>query len=244
ACRRAWRPAFRPTPSASPPRGCGATRRAAPRGCATRSRPSRQSATDLLERMARTEFSPDDRAFVESVPMFFLATVDSRGMPTVSFKGGAPGFVRATGKSELCFPLYDGNGMQLTLGNIAATKKVGLLFVDFEKPRRLRAQGIARHSQDPALLSMFPGAQYVCVVEVKHLYVNCGRYIAKGHLEVSPHVPNAEGKQPLAGWKRLDVIGPVLSERDKKKVEQAGGYIGIDKYTGEDEPDMATLAVQ
>src|SRR6185369_10621324 len=73
---------------------------------------------DRLESLAHSEFEPNDRAFIESLAMFFLSTVDARGRPTVSYKGGAPGFVRVVGASELVFPVYDGNGMYLSLGNI------------------------------------------------------------------------------------------------------------------------------
>jgi hypothetical protein len=43
---------------------------------------------DRLESLARTEFDTNDRAFIESATMFFLATVDEKGRPTVSYKGG------------------------------------------------------------------------------------------------------------------------------------------------------------
>ena len=69
--------------------------------------------------------------------LFFLSTVDERGRPTVSYKGGAPGFVRVSAPNELLFPVYDGNGMFLSLGNIASTAQVGLLFISFEPARRL-----------------------------------------------------------------------------------------------------------
>ena len=40
--------------------------------------------------------------------MFFLSTVDHKGRPTVSYKGGAPGFVRIMDDGGLAFPDYDG----------------------------------------------------------------------------------------------------------------------------------------
>jgi hypothetical protein len=57
--------------------------------------------------------------------------VDEWGRPTVSYKGGPSGLVRIDGPSDLVFPVYDGNGMFLSLGNIASTAQVGLLFIDF-----------------------------------------------------------------------------------------------------------------
>ena len=35
----------------------------------------------LAETLSRTEFSYEDRAFIEARPMFFLATADAEGRP-------------------------------------------------------------------------------------------------------------------------------------------------------------------
>lgn len=88
-------------------------------------------------------FTEDEISFIEKRDFLFLSTVDPGGHPTVSYKGGAPGFV-AVRDNTLVFPCYDGNGMFLSGGNLDATAKVGLLFIDFETPRRLRIQGLAR----------------------------------------------------------------------------------------------------
>jgi predicted pyridoxine 5'-phosphate oxidase superfamily flavin-nucleotide-binding protein len=41
------------------------------------------------------ELTPVDRDFIESMEMFWLASsVDPKGSPTVSCKGGLPGFVK------------------------------------------------------------------------------------------------------------------------------------------------------
>ena len=73
--------------------------------------------------------------------MFFLATSDADGQPQCSYKGGEPGFVRVLDERTLCFPVYDGNGMYLSLGNLHVNPKVGLLFIDFESPSPLRVEG-------------------------------------------------------------------------------------------------------
>jgi len=49
---------------------------------------------DRLEKMSRTEFSDDDKSFVESCIYFFMTTADASGHPDCSFKAGTPGFVR------------------------------------------------------------------------------------------------------------------------------------------------------
>jgi predicted pyridoxine 5'-phosphate oxidase superfamily flavin-nucleotide-binding protein len=93
---------------------------------------------------------------IESVPYFFLATSDAEGRPDCSFKGGAPGFVRITGPSELAFPDYDGNGMFKSLGNILVNPNVGMLFIAMHgKPQRLRVNGQASVSDRDPLLADF-----------------------------------------------------------------------------------------
>ena len=52
--------------------------------------------SDRLESFARTQFTPDDRAFIENASYFFLASADAEGRPDCSFKGGMPGFVKVT----------------------------------------------------------------------------------------------------------------------------------------------------
>jgi uncharacterized protein len=192
---------------------------------------------DRLEELTHREFEAMEKEFIESVSMFFLSTVDDRGRPTVSHKGGAPGFVRVVGPSELSFPSYNGNGMFLSLGNISAHPQVGLLFVNFEHPHRLRVQGAARVVHDDPLLATYPGAKLVVRVQVDQIFVNCGRYIHKVQgRTLSPHVPDASGHQPFPNWKRLDLFTGSLSERDAKNVEAAGGELKLEQYQGED-PD-------
>jgi predicted pyridoxine 5'-phosphate oxidase superfamily flavin-nucleotide-binding protein len=192
---------------------------------------------DRLELLAHAQFDAADRAFVESATMFFLATVDHHGMPTVSYKGGVPGFVRITAPGELIFPVFDGNGMFLSLGNIADAANIGMLFIDFQAPRRLRVQGSAQIFPNDGAFGHYPGAQHVVRVTVRQLFVNCGRYIHKiGAQRLSPHVPDAQGRQPFPQWKRIAVIADSLSESDKEKVEQAGGTISLEDYRGEDKP--------
>jgi predicted pyridoxine 5'-phosphate oxidase superfamily flavin-nucleotide-binding protein len=196
---------------------------------------------DRLEALAHSEFDANDRAFIESAAMFFLATVDDRGRPTVSYKGGAPGFVRITAPGELTFPVYDGNGMYLSLGNIAGSSNVGLLFIDFESPRRLRVQGSARVVPTDDSLAGYAGAQYLVRVTVSQLFVNCGRYIHKvKDRTLSAHVPDENGRQPFPAWKRIDLLADSLSDRDKSKVMEAGGPIPVDAYRGEESPDEDT----
>jgi hypothetical protein len=188
---------------------------------------------DRLESMAHGELDPNDRAFIESAGFFFLSTVDEQGRPTVSYKGGAPGFVRVVGPAQLVFPVYDGNGMFLSLGNIASTAQVGLLFIDFESHRRLRIQGVAKVTPNEGSCQC-PGAVHLVHITVSQAFVNCGRYIHNYTPQsLSAHVPDEAGHQPFPAWKRIDVIADSLSEPDKKRVDAAGGTIALADYPGE-----------
>ena len=107
-------------------------------------RETRPIADRLAQVTLRTAFTDDDRAFIHRSPMFFIATADDRGHPDCSYKGGLPGFVRVLDDRTLAIPDYDGNGMYRTWGNVLVNAHVGLLFLAFERPRRLRVHGVAR----------------------------------------------------------------------------------------------------
>lgn len=161
---------------------------------------TRRLADRLAEKLSRTAFSAEDKAFVESRPMFFLATADADGQPDCSYKGGVPGFVRVTGASEISFPSYDGNGMFRSLGNIGVNANVGLLFLDFEQPRRLRVNGTARLEDASA---EFEGAQLIVRVKAEAIFPNCPRYIHRLQLvETSVYAPRPGYQPPEPGWKK------------------------------------------
>jgi hypothetical protein len=80
---------------------------------------TRRLADRLQQVKVHDRFTDEDRQFVERMDMFFLATTDADGKPTCSYKGGDPGFMRVIDERTLAFPNYDGNGMYLSMGNIA-----------------------------------------------------------------------------------------------------------------------------
>lgn len=189
---------------------------------------------DLMEGgIMHGEFAPQEIDFIQSRDMFFLASIDPAGRPTVSYKGGAPGFVRVTGPQSLVFPWFDGNGMFYSAGNIAQNGKVGLLFIDFVTPNRLRVQGDGKLLRDAEAASAFPGAQFVVEVSVESIWVNCPRYIHP-HQKIadSQYVPDADGAAPMPGWKRLDVAQEAIRPDERDRVAAAGGVIDMETYAG------------
>jgi len=176
---------------------------------------TRRLADRLEEKLERQAFSDEDRAFIESRALFFLATADGEGRPDCSYKGGAPGFVRVTGEAELAFPSYDGNGMFRSLGNLLVSPAVALLFIDFERPNRLRVNGRASIADDDPLLASFVGAQVVVRVRATRIFPNCPRYIHRMSItEPSPYVPREGHTPPVPAWKRFDAFCDVLPRGD------------------------------
>lgn len=188
-------------------------------------------AASYTETIISEEIPEDHAAFIASRDFFFLSTVNELGEPTVSYKGGAPGFVRVTDSKTLVFPSYDGNGMFLSMGNIVANARIGLLFIDFEIPHRVRVQATASLSTEGELLDAFPGAQMVVEARVDSIFLNCGRYIHRHQKgSQSKFVPDEHGKQPFPAWKRVDLIQDVLPETDQGKAESEGGTITLEEY--------------
>ncbi len=176
---------------------------------------TRRLADRIDQRLVRDTIDDDDRAFIERMEMFFLATADAVGSPNCSYKGGDPGFVRVLDSHTIAFPSYDGNGMYLSMGNMLANPRVGLLFIDFERGKRMRLNGVASIDEQDPLLAEYPEAQLVVRVRATEVFPNCPRYIHHMRLvERSRFVPQPECETPIPSWKRRDWSHDVLAADD------------------------------
>lgn len=193
---------------------------------------TRAMADRVEELVCRTEFDEGAVGFIQSSEMFFLSTVDHQGRPTVSYKGGDAGFVKVLDNTTLIFPSYDGNGMFFSIGNISTNPQVGLLFISFETPNRLRVQGSASISNAPDLMAHYKEADFVVTVKLSEFWGNCPRYIPKMQkVRDSRYVPRAHCETPLAGWKQLDLVQDVISNDDVEKAQKEG-IITIEEWMG------------
>ena len=194
---------------------------------------TRRVADKIDELAIHAELGDMDKAFIETRDMFWLASVDHEGRPTVSYKGGDPGFVRVVDAKTIVFPLYDGNGMFYSAGNVSTYGKIGMLFMDLERPNRLRVQGEATLSDSDPLLSTFHEAQLLVRVAVTEVWPNCPRYVHRHQkLQASRYVPRVECATPLAGWKRIDLLQADLPAKDQGRAQQEGGVITIEDWFG------------
>ncbi len=182
----------------------------------------------MAQAIIHSAFTEQDIAFIGERDFFFLSSVDPDGYPTVSYKGGAPGFVTVE-NGELVLPCYDGNGMFLSMGNIAADPKVGLLFMDLERPRRLRVHGLARLDESAAR-EAFPGALLLVRVTPLRIFVNCPRYVHKyARVGMSTYVPRGRRFRPPCTRGCKVMQHDALSPADQAAVAREG-FLSVKEY--------------
>jgi predicted pyridoxine 5'-phosphate oxidase superfamily flavin-nucleotide-binding protein len=175
---------------------------------------------DRVSNLVHDFIDDNDRAFIEHMDMFFIATVDKDGHANCSYKGGEPGFVKVIDDRTIAFPNYDGNGMYLTMGNVLETSEVGLLFIDFERQHRMRLNGTATVDFDDPLKAEWPEAQFVVRVRAREVFPNCPRYIHKYQLVArSRFVPKNECETPVPSWKKSDWASDALPAADPARDE-------------------------
>ena len=176
---------------------------------------TRRLADRIDERIVHDRIDDDDRAFIEARDMFFIATADDQGRPQCSYKGGDPGFVRVLDEHTIAFPIYNGNGMFLSAGNLLVNAQVGLLFIDFEGRKRMRLNGVASVDRDDPLLAEYPEAQLIVRVRADEVFPNCPRYIHEYQLvKRSRFVPKEECETPVPAWKRREWARDALPAND------------------------------
>jgi len=190
-------------------------------------RETRRLADRLEHTIVHPAFTDEDRAFIQRCAMFFVATADAHGHPDCSYKGGLPGFVRILDDRTLAFPDYDGNGMYRSWGNILINPHIGLLFLDFENPKRIRVNGTAQINEQDPLRAEYPGSVFIIRVTADTIFPACPRYIHKMQLvELSVYAPRPNYTPPVPAWKTFDEFRDALPARDRtddQKDETTGG---------------------
>ncbi len=74
---------------------------------------------------------------------FFIGSADPEGNADASHRGGNPGFLQVLSPNRLRWPDYRGNSMFMTLGNISANPRCGLLIPDWDTGATLQLTGAA-----------------------------------------------------------------------------------------------------
>ena len=129
------------------------------------------------------------------------------------------------------FPSYDGNGMFLSTGNIANNGRIGLLFIDFNTPHRIRAHTNATLVTEGPLLDSYPGADLVVerhdlrdVRELPPLHHQAG-------IRPSPRATSPIRRAGPARGVEEDRPPPRRASRPlPEPAESEGGTISIEQY--------------
>lgn len=91
-----------------------------------------------------------------------------------------------------------------------------MLFIAFERGRRLRINGTASIDERDELMEYYPEAQFIVRVRAREVFPNCPRYIHRYRLveRCSQYIPKASCETPVPDWKRSAWARDVLPAND------------------------------
>lgn len=98
----------------------------------------------------------DQRAFISTSPLLFIASRNHAGQLDVSPRGGQPSVLRVSEDGRLLLPDVKGNRRLDTLGNVLSDPAVALLLVKDGEDRFVRIDARAEISTAPEILRAFP----------------------------------------------------------------------------------------
>lgn len=118
------------------------------------------------------------RDLIERADTFFVATyadlADGSRHVDVSHRGGPPGFVRIEADGRLTIPDFSGNRFFNTLGNIVASGRAGLVFVDGARGDLLQVSGDATVDDTPDPNHALPGVERLWQVTPRRIVFRAG----------------------------------------------------------------------
>lgn len=130
------------------------------------------------------------RFFIEHSPLLIIGSACGSGGIDLSPRGGMPGFVRVLTDRSLAIPDRAGNNRLDTMGNLLASREVGLFFVIPGILETLRIRGEARLTRDSALLGGIATrdqSQIAIVITVRCAFIHCARALNHARLWQTDH---------------------------------------------------------
>ena len=141
---------------------------------------------ELVRLKIHSQLNATARDFIARSPMLFLATGGNDGLPQVSPKGDAPGFVHVENDHTLLIPERKGNKLAFTLENILSNPRVGLIFLVPGTCETLRIEGRAQLDDDAALCQKLSArnspALLVTRVTIEAAYFHCAKAFLRAEL--------------------------------------------------------------
>ena len=108
-----------------------------------------------------------EAGFIGDRDSFYMATVTETGWPYIQHRGGPQGFVRVLDPTTLGFADFRGNRQHVSVGNLAASDRVAMFFMDYPNRTRLKLLGRVTivNSQEGEAISRLVAPGYPAVVE-------------------------------------------------------------------------------
>ena len=170
---------------------------------------SRRISDRLEEKLTRTAFTADDKAFIESTIYFFMSTADAEG-PARLLVQGRPARLRARDRPT---PSSPSRTMTATACSRAWATcwsiRMSACCSSTCTSGRAACASTARAtvSRDDPLLAETVGAQMIVRVKARAIFPNCPRYIPKMQLaEPSVYVPQPGCDPVEPAWKGFDMF--------------------------------------
>ncbi|MGA5544987.1 pyridoxamine 5'-phosphate oxidase family protein [Mycobacterium sp. NPDC051198] len=120
-----------------------------------------RSSTGLPDVRRGQALTAQQQAVIARTDAFFIGSADAAGNADASHRGGNPGFLQVLSPRRLRWPDYRGNSMFMTLGNIDANPRCGILVIDWFSGSTLQLTGTAEINWDEA----DPDAGAQCAVD-------------------------------------------------------------------------------
>jgi predicted pyridoxine 5'-phosphate oxidase superfamily flavin-nucleotide-binding protein len=150
----------------------------------------------------------DETGFILRRDSFYMATVTSDGWPYLQHRGGPPGFLKVLDPHTLGFADFKGNRQLVSTGNLAASDRVSLFFMDYPNRERLKILGHAQvldARENPGLadeLAPVPGLrgkiERLFLINTISFDWNCPQYITPRFTENEVRIAVAPLNQRIA----------------------------------------------
>ena len=89
-------------------------------------------------------FTASEVEFIAQRDSFYMATITENGWPYLQHRGGAKGFLRVTGPSQLMFADHGGNRQMISVGSLSVNDRASLFLMDYPARERLKILGHAK----------------------------------------------------------------------------------------------------
>jgi predicted pyridoxine 5'-phosphate oxidase superfamily flavin-nucleotide-binding protein len=164
---------------------------------------SRQSYAKVEQHGWETTVTPDLKAFLSDLDMFYLGTSNAEGQPYIQYRGGAPGFLKPIDEKTLGFADFGGNRQYISLGNLSENPKAFIFLMDYVHSRRIKLWGNAKVVEGDAALEErlsdpdYPGkVERVILFEIQAWDINCPQHIHKRspQKQVAPIIEELQSK--------------------------------------------------